>query len=99
MQTTDLPAISDLLSAMGFSFELRRSRSPRRSHHLASLLGRLVFMPTGDVGVSRKIESDGERRRLKEILLSEKGGDASGGFIVRTAAGCKRRRTQRPACW
>jgi ribonuclease G len=35
--------------------------------------------------VSRKIESDGERRRLKEILLSEKG-DASGGFIVRTAA-------------
>ena len=33
----------------------------------------------------RKIESDGERRRLKEILLSEKG-DAAGGFIVRTAA-------------
>jgi ribonuclease G len=43
-------------------------------------------MPTvNHVGVSRKIESDGERRRLKEILLSEKG-EASGGFIVRTAA-------------
>jgi len=36
-------------------------------------------------GSRARIESDGERRRLKEILLSEKG-DASGGFIVRTAA-------------
>jgi ribonuclease E len=45
-----------------------------------------VFMPTvNHTGVSRKIESDGERRRLKEILLSEKG-EAAGGFIVRTAA-------------
>jgi ribonuclease E len=43
-------------------------------------------MPTvSHTGVSRKIESDAERRRLKEILLSERG-DASGGFIVRTAA-------------
>ncbi len=43
-------------------------------------------MPTvNHTGVSRKIESDAERRRLKEILLSEKG-EASGGFIVRTAA-------------
>jgi ribonuclease G len=43
-------------------------------------------MPTvNHTGVSRKIESDSERRRLKEILLSEKG-DAAGGFIVRTAA-------------
>jgi ribonuclease G len=43
-------------------------------------------MPTvNHTGVSRKIESDSERRRLKEILLSEKG-EAAGGFIVRTAA-------------
>src|SRR5260221_11273942 len=54
--------------------------------HIA-LPGRfLVFMPTvSHTGVSRKIESDGERRRLKEILLSEKG-EAAGGFIARTAA-------------
>jgi ribonuclease G len=43
-------------------------------------------MPTvNHTGVSRKIGSDEERRRLKQILLSEKG-DAHGGFIVRTAA-------------
>jgi ribonuclease G len=43
-------------------------------------------MPTvSHVGVSRKIASDEERQRLKRVLVSEKG-DASGGFIVRTAA-------------
>jgi Rne/Rng family ribonuclease len=75
----------------------RSPRSPiakkgaRITSHIA-LPGRfLVFMPTvNHTGVSRKIESDGERRRLKEILLSEKG-EASGGFIVRTAAGRQRR--------
>ena len=42
-------------------------------------------MPTvSHVGVSRKIASDEERQRLKRILVSEKG-EASGGFIVRTA--------------
>jgi ribonuclease G len=43
-------------------------------------------MPTvTHIGVSRKIESDAERQRLKRILVSERG-EASGGFIVRTAA-------------
>jgi len=43
-------------------------------------------MPTvSHVGVSRKIASDEERQRLKRILISERG-EASGGFIVRTAA-------------
>ena len=43
-------------------------------------------MPTvTHVGVSRKIASDEERQRLKRILVSERG-EASGGFIVRTAA-------------
>jgi ribonuclease E len=61
-------------------------KGARITSHIA-LPGRfLVFMPTvSHTGVSRKIESDAERRRLKEILLSERG-DASGGFIVRTAA-------------
>ena len=90
-QTTDLPAISDLLKP-GQELLVQIAKEPiakkgaRITSHIA-LPGRfLVFMPTvNHVGVSRKIESDGERRRLKEILLSEKG-EASGGFIVRTAA-------------
>ena len=91
MQTTNLPAISDLLKP-GQEILVQIAKEPiakkgaRITSHIA-LPGRfLVFMPTvNHTGVSRKIESDGERRRLKEILLSEKG-DATGGFIVRTAA-------------
>ncbi len=90
-QTSDLPAISDLLKP-GQELLVQIAKEPiakkgaRITSHIA-LPGRfLVFMPTvNHVGVSRKIESDSERRRLKEILLSEKG-EASGGFIVRTAA-------------
>jgi ribonuclease G len=91
MQTTNLPAISDLLKP-GQEILVQIAKEPiakkgaRITSHIA-LPGRfLVFMPTvNHTGVSRKIESDGERRRLKDILLSEKG-DATGGFIVRTAA-------------
>jgi ribonuclease G len=90
-QATNLPAISDLLKP-GQEILCQIAKEPiakkgaRITSHIA-LPGRfLVFMPTvNHIGVSRKIESDGERRRLKEVLLSEKG-DASGGFIVRTAA-------------
>jgi ribonuclease G len=91
MQATNLPAISDLLKP-GQEILVQIAKEPiakkgaRITSHIA-LPGRfLVFMPTvSHTGVSRKIESDSERRRLKEILLSEKG-DAAGGFIVRTAA-------------
>jgi ribonuclease E len=91
MQATNLPAISDLLKP-GQEILVQIAKEPiakkgaRITSHIA-LPGRfLVFMPTvNHTGVSRKIESDGERRRLKEILLSEKG-EAAGGFIVRTAA-------------
>ncbi len=91
MQVTNLPAISELLKP-GQEILLQIAKEPiakkgaRVTSHIA-LPGRfLVFMPTvNHTGVSRKIESDSERRRLKEILLSEKG-DAAGGFIVRTAA-------------
>jgi len=91
VQATDLPAISDLLKPgqevlVQIAKEPIAKKGARITSHIA-LPGRfLVFMPTvNHVGVSRKIESDSERRRLKEILLSEKG-DQSGGFIVRTAA-------------
>jgi ribonuclease G len=91
VQATDMPSISDLLKPgqevlVQIAKEPIAKKGARITSHIA-LPGRfLVFMPTvGHTGVSRKIESDAERRRLKEILLSERG-DATGGFIVRTAA-------------
>jgi ribonuclease E len=91
VQASDLPAINDLLKP-GQEILVQIAKEPiakkgaRITSHIA-LPGRfLVFMPTvNHTGVSRKISSDEERRRLKSILLSEKG-DATGGFIVRTAA-------------
>jgi ribonuclease G len=91
MQTSDLPIISDLLKP-GQEILVQIAKEPiakkgaRITSHIA-LPGRfLVFMPTvGHVGVSRKIASDEERQRLKRILTHERG-EASGGFIVRTAA-------------
>jgi Rne/Rng family ribonuclease len=90
-QTSDLPIISDLLKP-GQEILVQIAKEPiakkgaRITSHIA-LPGRfLVFMPTvSHVGVSRKIASDEERQRLKRILTHERG-DASGGFIVRTAA-------------
>ncbi len=91
MQTSDLPIISDLLKS-GQEILVQIAKEPiakkgaRITSHIA-LPGRfLVFMPTvSHIGVSRKIESDTERQRLKRILTHERG-EASGGFIVRTAA-------------
>jgi ribonuclease G len=91
MQTTNLPVISDLLKP-GQEILVQIAKEPiakkgaRITSHIA-LPGRfLVFMPTvNHIGVSRKIPSDEERQRLKRILMSERG-EATGGFIVRTAA-------------
>jgi Rne/Rng family ribonuclease len=91
MQLSDLPIISDLLKP-GQEILVQIAKEPiakkgaRITSHIA-LPGRfLVFMPTvSHIGVSRKIESDAERQRLKRILVHERG-EASGGFIVRTAA-------------
>jgi ribonuclease G len=90
-QMSDLPIISDLLKP-GQEILVQIAKEPiaqkgaRITSHIA-LPGRfLVFMPTvTHVGVSRKIESDAERQRLKRILTHERG-EAAGGFIVRTAA-------------
>jgi Rne/Rng family ribonuclease len=62
-------------------------KGARITSHVA-LPGRsLVYMPTLDhTGVSRKIASAEERSRLRH-LVSDAKGSASGGFIVRTAAG------------
>jgi ribonuclease G len=61
------------------------TKGARITSHIA-LPGRyLVFMPTIDhIGVSRKISSEDERLRLRNIILENRG-SLTGGFIVRTA--------------
>ena len=61
------------------------TKGARITAHI-SLPGRhLVYMPTVDhVGVSRRIENEEERERLKEIVERVK--PTSGGFIVRTVS-------------
>jgi ribonuclease G len=68
------------------------TKGARLTTHI-SLPGRyLVFMPyENHIGVSKKIESAKERKRLKEILISLKKKD-EGGYIIRTAAaGCHKK--------
>ena len=62
------------------------TKGPRLSTHIG-LAGRyLVLMPLEkQIGISRRIEDDAERRRLR-LLLSELKLPAGVGFIVRTAA-------------
>ena len=61
-------------------------KSARITSHI-SLPGRqLVFLPTvNHVGVSRKIHSDQERKRLRTIITQNRK-DRPGGFIIRTAS-------------
>lgn len=70
-------------------------KGARITSHI-SLPGRyMVFMPTTrHIGISRRIEDDKERKRLKEIAQSLLTGD--GGFILRTASeGRSKREIQR----
>jgi len=61
------------------------TKGARITSHI-SLPGRhLVYMPTVDhVGISRRIEDEGERERLKEIVERIK--PSGGGFIIRTVS-------------
>jgi ribonuclease G len=71
------------------------TKGARVTSHI-SLPGRyMVFMPgTKHIGISRRIESEEERKRLKEIAGSVLTGD--GGFILRTASeGRSKREIQR----
>jgi ribonuclease E len=61
-------------------------KGARVTSHIAMPGRYLVYMPTVDhIGVSRKIGSDSERARLKEIILRHRD-RFPGGVIVRTAA-------------
>jgi ribonuclease G len=87
------PAITDLLRE-GQEILVQIAKEPiakkgaRITSHIA-LPGRfLVYMPTVEhVGVSRKIESDNERMRLRKLIQQLRAEEdvPSGGFIVRTA--------------
>jgi ribonuclease G len=87
------PAITDLLRE-GQEILVQIAKEPiakkgaRITSHIA-LPGRfLVYMPTVEhVGVSRKIESDTERQRLRKLIQQIRAEEdvPSGGFIVRTA--------------
>jgi len=86
-----VPLISDLLKEgqevlVQIAKEPIAKKGARITSHIA-LPGRfLVYMPTvNHVGVSRKINSEEERQRLKRIVTSERE-NGLGGFIVRTAA-------------
>jgi ribonuclease G len=71
------------------------TKGARLTSHV-SLPGRyLVFMPTTNhIGISRRIEDDKERQRLKEIAVSLFSDE--GGFILRTASeGRSKREIQR----
>jgi len=71
------------------------TKGARVTSHI-SLPGRyMVFMPGNKhIGISRRIESDDERKRLKEIAQSL--GTEEGGFILRTACeGLSKREIQR----
>jgi ribonuclease G len=87
------PTITDLLRE-GQEILVQIAKEPiakkgaRITSHIA-LPGRfLVYMPTVEhVGVSRKIESDSERQRLRRLIQAIRTEEdvPSGGFIVRTA--------------
>jgi len=80
------------------------TKGPRLTTQISISARNLVFMPNANhIGISARIEDEGERERLKELLqhaiddYSEKnkgadqgeGKNNSGGFIVRTVAeGC-----------
>jgi ribonuclease G len=87
------PMITDLLREgqevlVQIAKEPISQKGARITSHIA-LPGRfLVYMPTIEhVGVSRKIESDSERQRLRKLIANIRVTEEvpSGGFIVRTA--------------
>src|SRR5207244_1019007 len=87
---TPMPSIEDVLTKgqeilVQVSKEPIGSKGARITSHI-SLPGRyVVYMPTTDhIGVSRRIEDEKERQRLRDIVATGRPKDA-GGFIVRTA--------------
>ncbi len=63
------------------------TKGARLTTHISIPSRFLVYMPGSDhIGVSQKIEGEGERNRLKGIILEHAGEFPAGGYILRTAA-------------
>ncbi|WP_299941524.1 ribonuclease G [uncultured Microbulbifer sp.] len=69
------------------------SKGARLTTHLSVSARYLVYMPqTRHIGISNRIEEEGERERLRQLVeaaasqLAQDGLSADGGFIVRTVA-------------
>ncbi|HCP02782.1 MAG TPA: ribonuclease G [Pseudomonas sp.] len=66
------------------------TKGARLTTHLSVPSRYLVYMPrTPHVGISLKIEDEGERERLKQVVadsLEQEGIQEAGGYILRTAA-------------
>jgi len=69
------------------------SKGARLTTHLSVSARYLVYMPqTRHIGISNRIEDEGERERLRELVeqasakLAEEGQSGDGGFILRTVA-------------
>ena len=63
------------------------SKGARLTMHITVPSRYLVFMPGyASVGVSQRIEDEGERQRLRDIVTGAAEGRGAGGYIVRTAA-------------
>ena len=89
-EESPMPSIEEVLTKgqeilVQVSKEPIGSKGARITSHI-SLPGRyVVYMPTTDhIGVSRRIEEDKERQRLRDIVATGRPKGA-GGFIVRTA--------------
>jgi len=87
---TPMPSIEEVLTKdqeilVQVSKEPIGSKGARITSHI-SLPGRyVVYMPTTDhIGVSRRIEDEKERQRLRDIVATGRP-KGTGGFIVRTA--------------
>lgn len=85
-----LPSISQLLKKnqeilVQIAKEPVKTKGARITSHI-SLPGRfLVYMPTSSsIGISRKIRSEEEKKRLKKVVLKYR--SEGTGFIIRTAA-------------
>ena len=63
------------------------SKGARLTTYIALPARFLVYLPRGEgIGVSARIEDETERQRLKAAVAELRGGEADGGYILRTAA-------------
>ncbi len=92
-ETSDHPTISELLHD-GQEVIVQVVKDPlgtkgaRLTTHITLPARYLVYMPyTKHIGISQRIEDDGERERLRQVVKSAMEAGDEGGYILRTMAG------------